>query len=1624
MKRYGMTLLVLVLVIAAGWAQMAEAATYYYDNNSSTAGFGTAGGTWAATTGGPTPGWSTDSGGNAVPVSVTTLTTDILNFGNGATGLGAGTITVSGTPSAGDMTFASGSGAIVLSGGTITMAATETITVDNASDTISSILAGAATSLTKAGAGTLNLSAANTYSGNTIINGGVLQIVNGGATGSLYLPTVTSGNLTFGSAGTITLNNNSSLVYNISGGAVNVNKFISGTGTLNVTGNQGVNFAASTSISTSGSQTYSATATGTRYYGFNLTDSGTVTLTSSAGNISMTGMLGTANGNTGNLVIDTSAGNGSVTLNTAVGVSGVDYGLASLTINAGTGTINIGTYGASAWQSPGVVTLTGGSVNSTASMGSFTSLTINNSSPSTFSGNINVATTGSLTKNGVGALTLSGANTFSGGLTIKAGTVKLGNTTAAGAGTVTIGVAGDATSGTLDLNGASRTIVGLGTAGTAANQTIGNSAGTAATLNYTGATTSTFGGVIQDGPGASTTAVTVNNASANLTLSGTCTYSGATTLSAGTLLVNSPGSLHASSAVTVASGAKLGGNGTINGTVSVSAGGDLAPGASAGAIGTLTLTDSSASALTLNGSGLYFDMPASGACDLIAITGNLVVNGANTISINAPSGIAAGTYTLMSYAAKTGSGSIVFPNGTTTMGNLTLSVDATSVTLSVGTDGFGIWKGTVSGVWDGGILNWTRNGVASQAYVAGDHVRFDDSAGANKTVSSGGTVAPSSVTVDSTAAYTITATIGGSGTPLVKSGSGTLTLTGANTYSGGTTISAGTLQIGNNGTAGTLGSGSVVNNGTLSFHRTDTTTFSGTMTGAGTLAVARGGTLTLASGASVTQANVYAGDGSAATLGAGTFTVQSGASLIVRGNFFLGNQASQNGTLNQTGGTVDLTSSVAVGNSIGDIRIGNWATLTGTYNLSGGTINALNADATLSWDGTGTIAVSGGTANLRGVKFSTNNKTQSGTLNLSGAGTLNIGAGGIYDGSSGANTMNMNFSGGTLGALTAWSSSLGITLTGTTTIDTTGGNITLSGALVSTGAITKTGTGTLTLSGANTFAGGTTVNGGSLAFGAVPGAGAGNIRGTLNINPNATVNAGGSWNLGYASGTSVNTINIDHGNLLFSSTAFNGGTAASTITLTGGTIAGNGGGNTFDWYYGNTTTPSLITVASPDRSTISANLNIRLNNAANNLTFNVGSGTTSDGIDLLVSGIISSTGGADALGGIIKTGAGRMVLSGANTFTGGLTIQAGTVKLSTVATAAGAGTVTLGVAGDATSGILDLNGASRTIIGLATAGTAASQIITSMVTGGILNYTGATTSDFGGVITGSTPSFTVLTVNNASANLTLSGATANTYAGLTTVSAGTLLLGKSGVNAIGGNLTVSGGTARLTGSGGDQIPNSANVVVSSGTFDLNGLNETVNGVQMTGGTISSGVGILTSSTAYDMQAGTASAILGGSAALNKTTAGAVTLSGANTYSGVTAVNSGSLYVNGSLASGSSVTVASGSTLGGSGTINGTVNAASGANLAPGASAGAIGLMTLANTMTLNGAKLYFDLSSDVTPGVTYDQITNTVDLVLNGTNVVYLNAPSVAAAGTYYLMNFASKSGTGSVVFWNGSTRV
>ena len=120
---------------------------------------------------------------------------------------------------------------------------------------------------------------------------------------------------------------------------------------------------------------------------------------------------------------------------------------------------------------------------------------------------------------------------------------------------------------------------------------------------------------------------------------------------------------------------------------------------------------------------------------------------------------------------------------------------------------------------------------------------------------------------------TVGGPIGGGAFNLTKAGPGNLTLAGNNTYSGSTTITAGTLSIGNGGAGASIGSTSaIVDNGTLVFNHSDNVLFSLGISGSGGLVKSGGGTLTLAT------ANTYTGP---TTINAGTVILHQSIAVPV-----------------------------------------------------------------------------------------------------------------------------------------------------------------------------------------------------------------------------------------------------------------------------------------------------------------------------------------------------------------------------------------------------------------------------------------------------------------------------------------------------------------------------------------------------------------------------------------------------------------------------------------------------------------------------------------------------------------------------------------------------------------------
>ncbi len=434
--------------------QAAQAATYYWDNNGATTGFGAAGGTWA----GLTADWTTDPTGGSTPTGFTTSTSDALNFGNGATGLGAGTITVTGGVSASSMTFSSGSGAIVLSsGGTITLAAATTITVNNPSDTINSALGGAATSFTMAGTGILNLGGASTFAGTSIINGGTLALnvggsinngsgtMNVGGAGGAGTFTIAGGSYTNSNSGNFSLvvGAGSAGIFNISSGSLNLTNAGGGIvlgnagtaawnqtgGTVTLAGNLGIYVAnaatgASTMTISGGSLTASISALnfGTRANStLSISNSGTATvgsITLGAGNVNATNVINLGDGT--NFV-----GGANIAVG---GTSGV---LSTGAISRTNGSLTINFMGGTLRASAASATFLGPAANVSVSVQDAGGVIDNGGNAITLvpvlaHGGV-ASTDGGLIFKGFGVTTLTGTSTYTGGTTIAQG-----NSTSAG----------------------------------------------------------------------------------------------------------------------------------------------------------------------------------------------------------------------------------------------------------------------------------------------------------------------------------------------------------------------------------------------------------------------------------------------------------------------------------------------------------------------------------------------------------------------------------------------------------------------------------------------------------------------------------------------------------------------------------------------------------------------------------------------------------------------------------------------------------------------------------------------------------------------------------------------------------------------------------------------------------------------------------------------------------------------------------------------------------------------------------------------------------------------------------------------------------------------------------------
>ena len=242
-----------------------------------------------------------------------------------------------------------------------------------------------------------------------------------------------------------------------------------------------------------------------------------------------------------------------------------------------------------------------------------------------------------------------------------------------------------------------------------------------------------------------------------------------------------------------------------------------------------------------------------------------------------------------------------------------------------------------------------------------------------------------SLIVNRSDAVTFAGNIIGTGS-FTQAGSGTTILTGTSDYAGGTTIAAGTLQIGNGGTSGTI-TGNIVDNGVFAIDRSDSFTFTGTVSGPGSVVQLGTGTIT------VTGGNTFTGG---LTIGAGTLVIGDGntsgaytGDIVDNATLAFDRQdvltyvgaISGNGVIQQTGAGTTILSGTSggfsgstainagtlvvngrLGNAASTLAVNNGGTLAGTGTIGGSA--TINAGGTLSPAGQtlGTLTVNGNLA--------------------------------------------------------------------------------------------------------------------------------------------------------------------------------------------------------------------------------------------------------------------------------------------------------------------------------------------------------------------------------------------------------------------------------------------------------------------------------------------------------------------------------------------------------------------------------------------------------------------------------------------------------------------------------------
>lgn len=1084
--------------------------------------------------------------------------------------------------------------------------------------------------LTKTGNGTWTLTGQNSFTGPVEIQDGILSANSlapvGALSSALGAPaSILNGTIKLGSGNTTGslvytgANQTTDRIIDLSGTTGGGNLSASGAGALTLTsnlttsgvgaklltlsGNNTANntFAGAISNSANGSISVLKTDIGTWVLGGANTFSGGLTLTG--------GMLIAGNA--------TALGNGALVLNggtlaadaarivgntVSLSASSTIGGNSNLTL---TGTITNTLAGDATLTVSNTGTTTLAAIvlsNSTTSR----KLTLNNSGNVSVTGIISNggnSTLGSLTKSGAGTLTLSAASTYGGNTTLAGGTLVAGNNTAFGTSTLILGGAGVTLRGDGNARTLSNPLTQLESCfiGGTSNLTFSNTLSVTSNgtpvlnVNNTGLTSladiacqNTNLRILNDGELVVTGYIVginfLKSGAGNLTLLAQNYYGGCTTISAGTVIVSHGNAL----------GTTAGGTGVANGAAlhlqnNITVSGESLSLAGTGSNSTGALRNRAGNNTWTGNIALASAVQIQSDSDRLTLAGSITGNGQSlTITGSGNTTVAGSITTSTGSLTKSGSGSLALSGSNTFSGGTALSAGSLILGHSLA-----LQSSTLT-LADGAALAFADIETATLGGLAGaGNFTLRNNLAAPVTLSVG----------TNNASTTFSGTLSGPG-GIVKTGTGSLTLSGANTYNGTTTLSSGTLIAGGNssfgtgpltiinGTLGGSGSpivlGNPVNIGQfLYFTGSSNLTFTGPMTNTSAsymnLRSTSSGSTTfsdinlsssttnqelLFSGTGIFYVNGVIANGGTSTVGSlrisNSGTILSGANtyggltkiegtLIIENNQALGSNSTGTEIINV--GSLQLRNNITVTSEVLSIASSNSASL---RNLSGNN----------TW--TGDITTDG----------SQYTQSDAGTLFLLGSFT------------SGGNYSRLNFQGSgnivIAGNITGTASNMGLYLSGTGNTTISGGirasqmnlflgtNALISGNIsIDSGSLSKTGLTTVTLSGANNYNGNTTLSAGTLVLGS-PGALGGN----------------------------------------------------GTIFLTGGTLKFSAA-NTNDY---------------SDRFSTAANQQYRFDTNGQNVTFATG---------------LSSLGAS-----ILKLGAGTLFLNGANTYTGNTTIASGVLSFA------------------------------------------------------------------------------------------------------------------------------------------------------------------------------------------------------------------------------------------------------------------------------------------------------------------------------------------------------------------------